>query len=95
MIQDTDLDTVEKLPHASIAVNVLVCVRLQPLLNTAPSLIITVGVLHASDAAADPSAAVIAPADGLHPSCIGIKLPTNAGGVRSVIHITVLGTDVD
>ena len=57
----------EKLPHASIAVNVLVCVRMHPLVNTAPSLFVIVGVLHASDAVAPSSAPVIEAAAGLQP----------------------------
>jgi hypothetical protein len=48
-------------------VNVLICERLQPVLVIAPSLCDKVGVPHASVALAEPSAAVIADEDGLHP----------------------------
>ena len=65
--QFTVLDTVDVLPHASIALNVLVCVRLHPLLITDPSLNVSVGVLHASDAEAPSSAAVIEDDAGLQP----------------------------
>src|SRR5204862_180080 len=61
-IQLIVLDAVEVLPHASIALNVLVCVREQPLLPTAPSLDDLVGVLHASVAEAVPKAPFISPA---------------------------------
>ena len=47
------------LPQASTAVNVLTCERRQPLLVTAPSLCVTVGVLHASVAEAEPSEVLI------------------------------------
>ena len=62
----TVLDIVEVLPHASLAVNVLVCERMQPVLTTEPSLCESVGVLHASLAVAPSSAVVIALALGLH-----------------------------
>ena len=62
------LDIVAVLPHASLAVKVLVCERLQPLLTTEPSLCVNDGILHASVAVAPSSAVVILPALGLHPS---------------------------
>ena len=61
----TVLDTLDVLPHASIALNVLVCERLHPALSTGPSLNVSVGVLHASEAVAPSSAAVIEAAAGL------------------------------
>ncbi len=55
------------LPQSSVAVNVLVCVRSQPLLITAPSLeVIFVMLPHASVAVAVPKAAV--GLAGLHPN---------------------------
>jgi hypothetical protein len=65
--QITVLPTVEVFPQASIAVNVLICERLQPVVITAPSLCDKVGVPHPSEAVAEPSAAVIADEVGLHP----------------------------
>ena len=63
----TVLDTVDVWPHASIALNVLVCARLHPLLTTAPSVNVTVGALHTSDAVAPSSAANIKTDAGLQP----------------------------
>src|SRR5678815_247935 len=80
---------VELLPQASVAVNVLVCVRLQPLTWTAPSTETTVGVLQASVAVAVPSAPFISPADGLQPSVVVVPPVVNTGGVISEIHVTV------
>src|SRR5204862_6709217 len=65
--------SVELLPQASIAVHVLVCERIHPLVPTAPSVDVTVGVPQASVAVAVPSAALIAATVGLHPS--GVSLP--------------------
>ena len=56
------------LPHASVATNVLVCERRQPLLAILPVDDVTVGVPQASVAVAPPSAASIAAELGLHPS---------------------------
>ena len=42
--------------HASVAVNVLICDLLQPVLITSPSLCVIVGVPHTSVAVAEPSA---------------------------------------
>ena len=60
------LDMVAVLPHASLAVNVLVCERRQPLLTTGPSLCVNDGTLQASVAVAPSSAVFIAPDLGLH-----------------------------
>jgi hypothetical protein len=78
------------LPHASIAVNVLVCERPHPLLCNVPSEDETVGVLHASVAVAVPSAPFISPADGLHPSVVVVPPVVIVGGVTSAVHVTVL-----
>jgi len=66
-VQLTVLATVEVLLQASIAVNVLICDLVQPVLVTEPSDKVIVGVPHASVAVAEPSAVVIADAVGLHP----------------------------
>ena len=63
----TVLDVVAVLLHSSIAVNVLVCERLHPLLTTDPSLELIVGVAQASFAVALPSALSIAAPVGLQP----------------------------
>jgi hypothetical protein len=89
-IHVTVLDAVDVLPHASIAVHVLVCERLQTVLVTGPSLEDNVGVLHTSVAVAVPSALLISPADGLQPSEVVVPPVVIAGGVTSTIHVTVL-----
>ena len=54
-------------PQASIAVNVLVCERLHPLLTIGPSVVVNVGVPQASKALATPSIVGIAVGAGLQP----------------------------
>src|SRR6187551_1076799 len=70
--------------------NVLTCEKLQPLEVTAPSVNVTIGVLHAAVAVADPRAAVISRAEGLQPSVTeaGIIIMVGALGVLS--QVTVL-----
>src|SRR5678815_1062978 len=65
--QFTILDAVDILPQSSIAVNVLVWVRLHPLLIIAPSDDTSIGMPQASVAVPTPSAAVIEDAAGLQP----------------------------
>jgi len=77
------------LPQASIALNVLVCERLQPSLVTEPSLTLIVGLPHASFVDAVPRHALISPADGLHPSEHDPPPVTRLGGVLSALHVTV------
>lgn len=67
-IHETVFDTVAVLPQASMAVNVLTCVNVQPELVIAPSLCVTVGVPQASVAVALPNAVFMAPPVGLHPN---------------------------
>jgi len=66
--QLTVLVMVAELPHASTAVNVLVCEELQEVVDTDPSVNVTVGELQPSVAVAEPRAAVISDAIGLQPS---------------------------
>ena len=68
LVQVTVLVIVAELPQASSAVNVLTCDALQELVDTAPSVAVTVGLLQPSVAVAEPSAAVISLAAGLQPS---------------------------
>ena len=77
------LDALDVLLHASLAVNVLVCERAHPLLDTDPSLELTVGVLTASVAVAVPSAEFISPAEGLHPSVVVVPPVVIVGDVAS------------
>ena len=60
-------DALEVFPHASLANHVLVCVRAQPLLPTAPVLGVGVTAPQLSVAVAVPNAASMTPAEGLHP----------------------------
>src|SRR5688500_762078 len=86
----TVLDAVEVLPQKSLAVNVLVCERLHPLLVTLPSLEDTVGTPHASVAVAVPSALLISLAAGIHPSVVVVPPVVSTGAVTSAVHVTVL-----
>src|SRR5688572_15529224 len=86
----TVLDAVEVLPQKSLAVHVLVCERLHPLLVTLPSLEDTVGTPQASVAVAVPSALLISLAAGLHPRVFVVPPVVITGAVRSAVHVTVL-----
>jgi len=68
----TVLESVAVLPQASVAINVLVCDLLHDVLTILPSLDDTVGVPQASVAVAEPSAALIAAAEGLQPGGNGV-----------------------
>ena len=74
--------------QASLAVNVLVKERLQPVVTIAPSLEAIVTAPQASVAVAVPSEP--AGFDGLHPNGAFAELPVKVGGVRSTVHVTVL-----
>src|SRR6185503_8518062 len=82
-------DAVDVLPQKSLAVHVLVCERLHPLVLTEPSDEDTVGVPQPSVAVAVPNALLISPADGLHPRLVEVPPVVNTGAVRSTTHITV------
>ena len=90
LVQLTVLIAVAELPQPSVAMNVLTCEKAQPLEVTAPSVNVTIGVLQAAVAVAEPSAASIAEAAGLHPRVTeaGIIIMVGALGVLS--HVTVL-----
>jgi hypothetical protein len=70
--------------------NVLTCEKAQPLLITAPSVNVTIGVLHAAVAVADPSAAVISEAEGLQPRVTKAGVIIIVGGLGALSHVTVL-----
>jgi hypothetical protein len=90
LVQLTVLIAVAELPQPSEAMNVLTCEKAQPLEVTAPSVNVTIGVLQAAVAVADPSAAVISAAEGLQPRVTeaGIIIMVGALGVLS--QLTVL-----
>ena len=83
--QVTVLDTVALLPQASIAVNVLVCEEEQLVVDTAPSVEVTVGAPHASVAVAVPRAALISEATGLQPRVNVVPVAVITGGVTSTV----------
>jgi hypothetical protein len=83
------LATVDVFPHPSVAVKVLVCEREQLLLDIAPSLVVTVGVPHASVAVALPSALLIAAVDGLQPTASEVPVAVIVGAVTSAVHVAV------
>ena len=89
----TVLAIVAVLPQPSIAVNVLVCVLLHPLLCNGPLLKANVGVLHRSVDDAVPNASFISPAVGLHPNVNEVPPASINGGVRSAFHVAVLAID--
>jgi hypothetical protein len=83
-------DAVDVLPQASIAVHVLVCVRVQPLLPTVPSLPADrEGVPQPSVAEAVPKAPLISPVVGLQPRVVVVPPVVITGGVLSEVHVTV------
>src|SRR5262245_62191068 len=77
------------LPQASLAVNVRVCVRVQPLLVTALSADVTVAALHVSVAVALPSAASMAAVLGLQPAFNVVPVAVTVGPVVSRVQLTV------
>jgi hypothetical protein len=88
----TVLDAVAVFPHASVAVQVLVCDLAQPVEPTVPSDAVGVmELLQLSVAVAPPSAALIIAVDGLHPSVVdAVDVGVITGGVLSDVHVTVL-----
>ena len=88
--QVTVLEIVALLPQPSTAVNILVCEEEQLDVDTVPSVNVIVAVLHASVADAEPSAAEIADEVGLQPSGTSAYDPVNAGGIWSLVQVTVL-----
>jgi hypothetical protein len=88
--QVTVLDVVALLPQPSTAVNVLVCEEEQLVVVIVPSVALTLTVLHASVAVAEPRAASIAAAVGLQPRDVAVPVAVITGGIRSEVQLTVL-----
>ena len=86
----TVLIAVAELPQPSEAVNVLTCDLEQAEEVTAPSVNVTIGVLHAAVAVAEPSAAEISEADGLQPRVMEAGEIIIAGGLGALNQVTVL-----
>ena len=70
--------------------NVLTCEKLQPLEVTAPSLNVTIGVLQAAVAVAEPRAAVISDEVGLQPRVTKAGVIIMVGALGALSHVTVL-----
>src|SRR4030095_9836017 len=91
LVHVTVLDVVAVLPQASVAVKVLTWVTVQPeVVGVASEELIFVTVPQPSVAVAVPNAAVISEAKGLQPKTTFEYVPVNVGGVRSLVHVTVL-----
>ena len=89
-VQVAVLEAEEVLPHASVAVHVLVWLLAHPLLTTAPSVEVSVGVPQASVAVAVPSVALISDAVGLHDKVRAAPVAVIVGGVVSSVQVAVL-----
>src|SRR4030095_6173228 len=79
-VQVTVVEVVAELPHASVAVHVLVVEYKHPCFFTGPSDGVGVTGPQLSLAVADPSAALMAAADGLHPAGSGVCSTSSSGG---------------
>jgi hypothetical protein len=79
--QVTVLEAVDELPQASTAVNVLTCEAEHDVVDTLPSVNVMVAALHASEAVAVPSAALISEAVGLQPRVLVLPVGVITGGV--------------
>jgi hypothetical protein len=92
----TVLDAVPTLPHASVAVHVLVCDLEQPVEPTAPSDAVGVSApLQLSEAVASPNAFSIVAVDGLHPSEVdSVEIGVTTGLIISNVQVTVLDAEI-
>jgi hypothetical protein len=72
------------LPQSSVAVYVRVCVLVQPVVLTAPSALVIVGVPQLSVAVALPAAGTPV---GLHPRFVSGGQNVNEGGNESTVHV--------
>jgi hypothetical protein len=89
-IQVTVEEAVAELPQPSEAVKVLVCDAEQEVVTTGPSETITAGELQAAVAVAEPRAALISAADGLQPRVGIAPVIIIAGGLGTLVHVTVV-----
>ena len=84
------LEVVAVLPQASMATNVLVCEAEHEEVVIDPSVDVIVVVLQPSVAVAVPSAALISEAEGLQPSVGVAPVIIMAGGLGTLVHVTVV-----
>ena len=90
-VQVTVLDAVLELPQASMAVNVLTCVTVQPaVVAVASEKVRFVTGPQPSVAVAVPRAALISAAVGLHARVLVVPVGVITGGVWSEVQVTVL-----
>ena len=89
----TVLEAEAMLPHASVAVHVLVCERLHPINCIAPSATVALTGLQLSLANADPSAASMSPELGLQPRLSVVPVVVIPGRTWSTIQVTVRAAD--
>ena len=89
-VHETVLAAVAELPQPSEATKVLICDWVQPLVCTAPSVNVTIGVLQAAVAVADPRAALISEAVGLQPRVTEAGVTIIVGGLGALNQVTVL-----
>ena len=96
-VQVTVCDAVPILPQASVAVQVLVCEREQPVLPTGPSLAVGVSTpLQLSEAVALPNAPLIVAVVGLQPrAVVAVDVGVITGAVTSSVHVTVLDVEAE
>jgi hypothetical protein len=83
------------LPAPSVALNVLVCERLHPLLAIVPSVEVTLGVVHPSVAVAVPSAPFIVAVEGLQPKLRALPVAVIVGGVASIVTVTEVVAELE
>jgi hypothetical protein len=86
---DTVLEVVAVLPHASVAVHVLVCVVIQPTVVCALLATVIVGLLQISVAVAVPKAASIVGGFGFPQINKVVPVAVTVGGVKSSVQLTV------
>jgi len=90
VVHVTVAEAVAELPQPSEAVNVLVLEAEHPLDCTGPSVTVTAGDPQAAVAVAEPSAAAISEAEGLQPSVGILPVIIIAGGLGTLVHVTVV-----
>ena len=90
MVHVTVEEAVAELPQPSEAVKVLVFEAEQPLDCTGPSVTVTAGDPHVAVAVAEPRAAAISEAEGLQPSVVTAPVIIIAGGLGTLVHVTVV-----
>ena len=88
-VQLTERDALAVLPHASLANQVLVWVRSQPLLPTVPEVGVGVKVPQMSVAVAVPKAASMTAAVGLQPNVVVDPVAVITGTMLSNVQLTV------